>query len=344
MDKKVIAIGAIGVGALALMSFGKKPKTAEAQPVVNPGTVIPQPTVNPGTVIPQPAVIPVTVIPEPVYIPDVVTDPYIEPQIPIEVPPPVVPYVEPVQYIAPDKELKIDIVAKVSNKSVYLKTQLILDLKFTNYTDNEISLQEIGKLKVQKVDGSKIYGLVPVSFNDIKLGKNQFVILKDVILGGLENDAITFYSSNFLNIVSVTPIYKVVDDTIVIEAPATLVSEEFLLKDKNIIAILDHKNSYYGKYDNGQIAIDYNIKIENNTEEDFYLNTIKAIAMFVLYGYDFKYVSQTPMNIANIKLPPHEQVILQNVILKVPYDTYGKKVADVLNDRLTTSLKLQLLS
>lgn len=334
MDKKVLVIGAIGVGTLALMSFGKKPKTA----------VIPQPAINPGTVIPQPAVIPVIVVPETVYVPDLITDPFIQPQIPIVVAPPVVPYVQPVQYIEPDKELKIDIVAKVANVFISGKTQLTLDLKFTNYTENEISLKEIGKLKVQKADGSKIYGLVSVSFNDIKLGKNQYVILKDVVLGGLENDVFTFYSSNFVNLVSISPIYKVVDDTIVIEAPATLVSEEFLLKDKNILPTLDFKNDPYGKYVNGQLEIDYNVKIENNTTEDFYLNTIKAIAISVMYGGQFRYVSQTPMNFANIKLPAHEQVILQNVILKVPYNSLGKAVASTLNGKLTTDLKIQLLS
>ena len=345
---KVILLGAVGAGAFALMSFGKKAKTPETavipQPTINPGTITPQPTINPGTITPQPAIIPETIVPQPVFVPDIIAEPFVQPQIPIVVAPPVIPYVEPIQYIEPDKQLKIEIIEKISNTFINSKTQLVLDLKFTNYTEDIISLKEIGKLKVQKADGSKTYGLVPVSFNDIKLGQNQYVILKDVVLGGLENDTFTFYATNFKTLVSITPIYKVVDDTIVVEAPATLVSEEFLVKDANILATLDFKNDPYGKYVNGHLEIDYNIKIENNTDEDFYLNTIKAIAIFYFVSNNWKYISQTPMNMANIKLPAHEQVILQNVILKVPYDTWGKFVASVLNDSLNTNLKIQLLS
>ncbi len=315
MDKKIAIFGAIGVGALALMSFGKAPKPAITVPI--------QPQPDP-------------VLPSDVVVDDVaITDPVNnEPDIVVA---------DPIQYIEPDKDLNIISVKKNYARWSSTGYELSVNLQFTNNTDNEVSLKDVSKIAVSRADGSKFLGNAIVNFNNIVLQPLQTIILSEVILRGLENDVFIYNSFNFNQLIQFKAIFTgAIDPDIVIVAPDVLVNEQYIIKNKEVIAYPVLKNT--SNLVNNNLEFDYNIIIENNTNDPFYLNTVKAIKILLLYGYDYVEVSINPFTFANIMIPANDQVMLQNIILKAPYNYLGKKMQFILREEdLKSQVKLQFL-
>lgn len=315
--KLLLLLGAVGLGSLTMMSFSKAPKK-ELQPQPHNPPVVILDVVIPPVVIPQPDPLPI--------IPDVVV-------------------ADPIQYVAPEKELNIVSVKLTSKRWTSTGYILTLNLQFTNNTSNSISLSEVSKISVSRTDGTKYLGEAIVGFNDITLQPLQTLILQDVVLKGLVSDGLSYYSSNFNDRVSFKAIYGgIADPTIVIEAPDVMENDQYILKPSSVVAYPTLKNATRF-LPPAEHEFDYNIILENNISQDFYLNTVKAIRLNFMFGYDYIALSDTPLSFTNIVVRSGEQLALQNVKLVVPYDFKSKSLAFVIRESdLERKVKLELLT
>ncbi len=346
--KKIIILGAVGVGAFALMSFGKAPKTTEQEPQPQPQPTYVPPTPVPVYVPPVPVYVPPTpvyvapapvVIPEPVYVPPVVI-----PEPVYVVPTPIV-IQEPI-FLNHDKGVTLEVISL--NKSTFLsfgKYANDVNLKISNWNYEPILANEIKKIDIRRTDTNANLGVQPVNFNEISIPANQSVIFNNVIL-----NTTTSVSSYVLPRLQLTAIFGVIDPTVVIEATDSLISNQYVVQDKNVLAYATKRGSM--KVNGAYIDMGYNVTLENNTDEPFYLQTVKAIRISIKYGYGFSELSVQPFNFSNIKIDAHEQTELLNMVFSVPYEFdriagvfkgLSKALIDTSDTRLKTDVKLDLL-
>ena len=283
--KALLVIGTIGIGALSLMSFGK----ASKQPI--PTTLVDPPQPDP-VVIPD-IVIPDVVIPDPVVIPDIVE--LLENE-----------------YTQHEKGFKLEIV-KI-NKSSFSGGKYVtdVDLKISNWNDKPMLASEIKKIDITRTDTNSSIGVIPVDFKDISIPTSQSVVFSNIIV--TVSSLLTRY---VLDRLLTTVIYGYVDPTVEIEAGNTLTSNQYVVKDKNVLAYVTKRTSM-GYNNSPLVDLGYNVVVENNTDEPFYLQDVKAVRMSIKYGYGYEEVVLQPFNFSNIRIDAHDQTELIDMVFSAP--------------------------
>jgi hypothetical protein len=331
--KKVLILGTAAVGALALMSFGTKKKVVKTQPQPQPDPVYVPQVVIPDVVVPQ-VIVPDVVVPQ-VIIPDVVVPQVIIPDVVVVAPP-----------LYQNKNgFELEIV-KVNNVK-YSGGKYVADvnLKISNWYDSPKLASEIKKIDITRVDTSSNLGIVPVNFNDISIPPNQSVVFANVLLS-----VSSYISSYIANRLKITPILSSLDTSIVIDAGNVVTSNQYIIKDKNILAYLTKRTSI--KTNVPYADLGYDVVLENNTNEPFYLQDVKAIRISTKYGYGYEEVVVQPFNFGNVKIDSQDQTTLLDMVFSAPYKydvrtkTFTKwtqRLIDVKSQDLNLKTKLELL-
>lgn len=313
ISSKVLLIGAVGIGTLTLMSFSK----------------------------PQKQTAPITVVDPPIEEEDVlIIDPV---ETATEIPNDEIIVADTNVYVNADNKLVIKPVARVGTAIVNLKTSLTVDLEFYNGTEQQINLKTVDKIRITK-NGATDRGTSEVSFNDIILQPNAKIVLKSVVLNGLANDYYAYKDLTSLQtVLTFNPVFNYTNPNEIIVAPDVATSDLYIAIPDGIYARILSRNSF--KYYAGNIVYDYNIEIENQTNEKFYLKDISAIKLFLMFGGQFREVSTNNFSFNNLVILPREKTQLQNIELTAKSGTSYQMALNSLfkETDLQTQTKLELI-